>query len=93
MTSICPVCLDVVPAEALLTHVRAAHVRDIDQSWTRPVAAGRRRWPANIAKEPCHRCDHYVGLHETVGACSAPGCPCPWPMLRDDGGDRADLAS
>jgi hypothetical protein len=92
MSAICPFCLEVQPSGGLLSHVRAEHGRDIGPSWTRPAAAGARRWPLKIAKEACRRCDHYVGVHERVGSCSAPGCPCPWPMLRDDG-EQANVAS
>jgi hypothetical protein len=93
MNTICPVCLEVVLPDALLSHVRAQHARDIGPSWTRPIAVGARRWPVNIAKERCGRCEHYVGLHKTVGACSESGCPCPWPTLSEDIGEQTSQAS
>jgi hypothetical protein len=93
MNTICPVCLEIVSADALFSHVRAEHVEDIGPSWTRPIAVGARRWPVNIAKERCGRCEHYVGFHETVGACGESRCPCPWPTLREGSGERASQAS
>jgi hypothetical protein len=93
MSDICPVCLEIQPSGGLLPHVRADHVRDIGPSWIRPVAAGPRRWPKNVATEPCGGCDHYVGVHETVGACSTPGCACPWPILPEDTGEHDRLVS
>jgi hypothetical protein len=47
----------------------------------------------NVATERCGRCDHYVGVHETVGACTAPGCACSWPILPEGTGEQDRLVS